>query len=81
MEWQLKKYADERMHGKNIDGLTVEEKRELKSMMIRDLYPGKNYSTALSKVLVPIGFFFSYWFFFALTHFYILGFFFCFLKP
>ena len=43
MEWQLKKYADERMHGKNIDGLTVEEKRELKSMMIRDLYPGKNY--------------------------------------
>ena len=47
MEWQLKKYADERMHGKNIDGLTVDERRELKSMMIRDLYPGKNYFSFL----------------------------------
>ena len=47
MEWQLKKYADERVHGKNIDGLTVDERRELKSMMIRDLYPGKNYFSFL----------------------------------
>ena len=43
MEWQLNKYADEKKYGKNIDELTVEEKIELKSMMIKDLYPGKYY--------------------------------------
>ena len=56
MEWQLKKYADERMHGKNIDGLTVEEKRELKSMMIRDLYPGKKLFLFFNMILENICF-------------------------
>ena len=41
MEWQFKRYV--KSVGKNPDILTMSEKRDLKSTMIGDLYPGKNY--------------------------------------